>query len=212
VIGAGRDNATNANAPEFRYFRDPHTFSTYSGDSERCDLCGQIRPGYDGPFYGPQDVDRVCEQCLATGRLLDIEGSANEGDAARVREQLAQLHPDLAADQVDALAQARTVEVETRTPHLVTWQSFFWPVHCGDYCCFLREAGKPDLRKLAPDRNGRAFLRAHLYNEDEDTGIEYLWEQLRPDSPTSQGESYTVGVYLFQCLHCQEYVILWDSD
>jgi len=103
--------------------------------------------------------------------------------------------------------------LEHRTPHLVTWQSFLWPAHCGDYCCFVKEVGKPDLNELAPDGDGQAFFGSHLYGRLADsTDASAVWEGIRPDSPNDNSVAYDIGVYLFQCLHCGAHVILWDCS
>jgi hypothetical protein len=44
------------------------------------------------------------------------------------------------------------------------------------------------------------------------TNIPDVWRAIRPDSPKDNSTAYSVGVYLFQCLRCQEYVILWDCN
>lgn len=197
----------------FRYFRNPHQFSTYSDTPKTCDICGQVRAGYGGPFYGKADVEFVCEECLATGRLAERDVITNEGDLVALREQLRGKHPKLDEAQIEARAQQRTTELENCTPHLITWEDFFWPAHCGDYCCFFKEVGKPDLNNLAPDGDGRTFFGTHLYGDLSDlTDVSVVWERIRPDSPKDNVISYTVGVYLFQCLHCGAYVILWDCE
>ncbi len=48
----------------FGYFEHPHEFSTYRTVPALCNVCGQSRPGYAGPFYGLRDVEFVCEDCL----------------------------------------------------------------------------------------------------------------------------------------------------
>lgn len=196
----------------FCYFEHPHAFSTYTDQAQRCDLCGQERPGYKEPFYGC-DASFVCEACLAAGKLADVKGSTNEGDLGSLRGQLQEMHPDWGEEQVQELVQQRTAELEHRTPHLVTWQSFRWPAHCGDYCRFVKEVGKPDLDELAPDGDGQAFFGEHLRERDRRvTDVPDVWQSIRPDSPQDNAASYSVGVYLFRCLHCGECVIAWDSS
>jgi uncharacterized protein CbrC (UPF0167 family) len=90
----------------------------------------------------------------------------------------------------------------------VTWQDYSWPVHCGDYCCFIKEAGKPDLLSIAPE--GKMHLLFDISAVDDN--FKYLWEGVRPDSPKDNSTAYSVGVYLFQCLSCKAHIVLYDSD
>jgi uncharacterized protein CbrC (UPF0167 family) len=202
--------------PSYRYFAAPHTFSTYSAMARRCDLCGVERPGYGGPFAGGRRdeprVRHVCEPCLRVGDLGQRDLCTNNADQRALREQLGSRHADDATDTVDGLVAERTAELERRTPPLVTWQPLLWPAHCNDYCRYVKEAGRPDLVLLAPDRDGRAFLAAHGDGiEDLDHASE-IWEGIRPDVPSDNAVAYAVGVYLFQCLECGRYVILWDAN
>lgn len=200
----------------FRYFQDPHHFSSYSYEPDVCNTCGQTCMVYEygsGPEY-------ICEQCLSEGRFTGEEEdyTTNEGDVSELRKQLGSLHPELLDEQIETLVQQRTTEIERRTPPVLTWQHFFWPVHCGDYCCYLKEAGKEDLNNLSPDGDGQSFLEGHLYDEVlrmlRGTTIETVWQAVRPDSPEYHDEYVlaSVGVYLYQCLHCGEFVILHDWD
>jgi uncharacterized protein CbrC (UPF0167 family) len=195
----------------FHYFRDPHHFSTYTDETQTCDICGRDRPGYEGPFYSEEDLDFVCEKCLASGRLAEDEATANSADSRTLYWQIKVANPQLSEDEVKERVEEKTAEVEERTPHIVTWQDFEWPAHCQDYACFVKEAGKPDLNALSPDGDGRMFLYEHLYH-GLTTDLDDLWASVRPDSPTSNETSYHAGVYLFQCLNCQDYTILWDID
>jgi uncharacterized protein CbrC (UPF0167 family) len=123
------------------------------------------------------------------------------------------MRPDIDRDQINDLVRQRTMELSQRTPHLETWQDFFWPVHCGDYCCFIKEVGKPDLDELAPDSDGLKFFDEHLREEHAGiTNASDVWNAIRPDSPKDNSTAYSVGGYLFQCLHCEKYVIHWDCD
>ena len=191
----------------FRYFRDPHHFSSYCEAGERCPFCGLVRPGYGGGFYGidSDDYNFICEVCLLEGRLAEKNFTTNEGESLQPEIRLR--HPELSETEVEALVQARTVELEQRTPQVETWQGILWPSHCGDFCCFLKEAGQLDMQGLAPDGDGRRFFEYHMTERQED-----VWEAVRPDAPVDNSNAYSLGVYLFQCLECGEYVITWDCD
>lgn len=191
----------------FRYFLDPHHFSSYCDSGEVCPFCGLVRPGYDGGFYGEADAyEFICEVCLLGGKLTEKGLTLNEG--ADLRSGLRQRHPELAGPEAAMLAQERTTELEQRTPAVMSWQYLIWPDHCGDFCCYIKEAGKLDMEKLAPDGDGRAFFKAHLDEQRRDD----IWETVRPDLPVDNAVGHSVGVYLFQCCHCNEYIILWDCD
>jgi uncharacterized protein CbrC (UPF0167 family) len=196
----------------FRYFEHPHQFSTYQDEPQQCEVCGREQPGYTGPFYGLQDVEFVCEECLATGRLQEHDITTNEGNATALREHLRALHPDLSDEEMKQLAQERTVELEQRTPHVVTWQDFFWPALCGDYRRFIQEVGKPDLIRLSPDGNGMTFFAAHTRDIADLDHAREVWDGIRADSPADGRVAYSVGVYLFRCLTCEEPILLWDCD
>ena len=107
----------------FRYFRDPHHFSTFTQNPSTCDICGRTLPGYEGPFYSEEDLDFVCEQCLASGRLAEHDATANEADRSTLYSQVKIANPNLSEEQVETLVNDKTIELEQRTPHIVTWQA-----------------------------------------------------------------------------------------
>lgn len=197
----------------FRYFLHPHEFSNYQEEPRHCDICGRTQSGYEGPFAGEHDeVEFVCEDCLSSGRLQELDLSTNDGNVSSLRRQLRVLEPQLADVELDRLARERTAAIEHRTPCIMTWQDFFWPTHCGDYCRFIKEVGQPELNQLSPEGNGVAFFAAHASDiEDMDSARE-IWEGIRPDAPSDGKDGYTTGVYLFRCLVCGQYVVLWDCD
>jgi uncharacterized protein CbrC (UPF0167 family) len=202
--------------PSYRYFAAPHAFSTYTAIARRCDLCGVERPGYGGPFVGGRrgdpEIYHVCEPCLRAGELEPRNLCTNNADQRALREQLGSRHADDAIAELDALVVERTTEVERRTPLLMTWQPLLWPPHCGDYCRYVKEAGRRDLVLLAPDSDGRAFLAAHGDGIEGPDHASQIWESIRRDAPTNNAVAYAVGVYLFRCLECGRYVILWDAN
>ena len=204
---------SDVHAIAFRYLQNPHRFSTYSERPQACALCGETKPGYRGPFYGSGNAEFVCEGCLAAGKLAEQGLAANDGDVASLRRQLHDLNPALDEERCERLVRERTTKLEQRTPHLVTWQDFGWPAHCGDYMRFIAEVGQPDLSALAQDGDGQSFLATHLHEQyREQMPTAELWLSIRPDSPRENTNAYTVGVWLFQCLHCGTYVILWDCE
>ena len=75
----------------------------------------------------------------------------------------------------------------------------------------VQEAGQQDFNRLAPDGNGLSFFRAHL-SEGDRYHVENVWGSIRPDAPQDDSVGYSVGVYLFQCLECGEYIVEWDCD
>lgn len=191
----------------FRYFRDPYHFSSYENKGERCPFCGLICVGYGGGFYGldTDGYDFICEVCLLEGRLTEKGFTTNDGGDLRPGIHLR--FPELPETELEALIRTRTTELEQHTPQVETWQGLTWPSHCGDFCCFLKEAGQLDMQRLAPNSNGRQFFEDHM--EERQEGV---WETIRPDAPVDNSAAYSVGVYLFQCLECSQYIIQWDCD
>jgi uncharacterized protein CbrC (UPF0167 family) len=200
----------------YRYFAGPYAFSTYSPVSRTCDLCGSYEPGYGGPFAGGRrdepKVAHVCEDCMRLGKLASRGLAANLGNRIALRDQLSDRFRNAPRDQLMSLVAQRTAELEHRTPPLVSWQPLVWPAHCGDYCRYLKEAGRSDLVLLAPDRDGRAFLAAHGHGIAGPDHANELWGRIRPDAPSNIAVAYATGVYLFRCLECARHVILWDRD
>lgn len=122
------------------------------------------------------------------------------------------LHPELSEDERESLARRRTAELEQRTPHIVTWQGLFWPAHCGDYCRYIKEVGQLELTRLAPDGDGTAFFASHSPDVDSLVHAREVRDTIRPEALESGTAAYSVGVYLFPCLECGEYVVRWDCD
>jgi uncharacterized protein CbrC (UPF0167 family) len=193
----------------FRYFRSPHQFSTYTAEAHACYFCNRERPGYAGPFYGEEDseIEFVCEECLSLGRLADADATLNQGDWDKLYQQLEDIEYRLHDEEIQALAEPRRTELEQRTPHIPSWQDWLWPAHCGDFCEYVKEAGQPDLLAVAaPEAQPR------LFGSKDDAEFREWWSHIRPDSPENNATPYPIGVYLFQCLHCKQFVVEWDAE
>ena len=195
------------NPSSFRYFRNPYHFSSFSDAGEVCPFCGLTRPGYGGVFYGIDNdgINFICEVCLLEGKLAEKALTTNEG--GHLRPGIEAQYPNLSKIELELLIQTRTAELEQHTPRMMTWQDLFWPSHCGDFCCFVKEAGQLDMQRLALDGDGQRFFEDHM--EERQEGV---WKNIRHDAPEDNSVGYTLGVYLFQCLECGEYVITWDCD
>lgn len=157
---------------DYRYFADPHRFSTYTTEAQECHFCGEERPGYEGGFYTEgEEIEFVCEPCLTQGKLKDAEPgvTTNEGDLEELVAQLNRLYPLRPRDANEVEAEWLREVLEQQTPPIVTHQDMMWPAHCGDFVRYVKKARKGDFEALAE-------------------------------------------VYLFQCLHCGEYVVRWDGE
>lgn len=213
--------------PKYRYSATPHAFSTYTAEQQKCGLCGNVRSGYSQPFRGGwagsgpfphrgghwyESITFVCEECMLAGRLREIRSPTNTGNNTALMSQLAALQPSLSYREREVLAGTRTGELVYATPTLLTWERVAWPAHCGDYCRFLKEVGKPELSELATDGNGQAFFAAHALGIQEPAQASEVWAEMRQDRPTSSRSDSPVVVCLFQCLSCGEHMIYWDRD
>lgn len=199
--------------PTYRYFENPHAYAAWTEEARDCPLCGRRRPGYEGPFLGEEDIDFVCEECLASGALADEDMTTNIGDMESLREQLQALHPEAGPHDVAAMVEERYAELAEETPRPVTWQDFLWPAHCGDFCRYVKEVGQEDLKQLAPDGDGCRFFLEHLAPDlRERTGPE-VYDRLRRDSPReSRHGLHETAAYLFRCLECGTPILLWDAS
>src|SRR5690349_10119500 len=112
AVGRKRSAPMDVEETLFRYIRHPHKFSTYASTPKTCDLCEEVRAGYEGPFYGDRDIDFVCETCLVTGKLRKAGLFTNQGDVAAVRKQLTKLYLQYSDKQREALCTERTAELE----------------------------------------------------------------------------------------------------
>lgn len=171
--------------PMYRYVARPHQDSTYQLEARPCRLCHHRRPGFAGPFQGPRPMEWVCETCLAAGRLAAVGMRTNVGDQHTLREQLRHLYPTWTTEAVATRIQQQSAELETRTPPLRTWKPWAWPAHCGEYCRLLQADGLPVNAGTPPPTTLTTSAVA--------------------------GAGAAVGVYLFECLHCGQALLLWDE-
>lgn len=193
----------------FTYFLDPtHPLSHWSNEAGACYFCDSSGPGFAGPYYGLEEISWVCEPCLRAGRLAEVDSCSCEGDVRALAKQIAELKPELSEQEQEVLRTERCNELVYRTPGLYTWQDFFWPAHCGDFCQFVEELGKPEIRELARDEDPEQWFHARADRTEHG-----VWEAVRERSARSHPtESFDLTVYRFVCRECEETVLRWDSS
>jgi uncharacterized protein CbrC (UPF0167 family) len=131
-----------------------------------------------------------------------------DGDLGAVAAQLEGLRGDLSEADRTALITERSSELMHRTPPLVTWQDFSWPAHCGDFCQFVEELGKPEVIELAGDTDPVTWFCARARDGTPD-----IWSMVRASSAREKpAENYDLTVYRFVCRECGESVLHWDCS
>lgn len=192
--------------PRFRYLHEKSHY-WYETDPKPCVVCAQERAR-----YGFMDMESeryeshiVCETCLLSGRLAEVGMSINAVDAEDLREQLAELHPELSAEEQESLAVERTAEVQQRTPRPDLSNLFTWPAHCGDYLIYCYQVNADALNVLALDGDGRAFFEAAVQTDrdDKEGFLAEAWEE--------KLEGFW-EFYLWQCPVCEGYLLTYTCE
>ncbi len=198
---------------EYRYFAQPHKFSTFSTAPRECEVCGEELPGYRGPFRGEEDVDFVCEECLQEGGLADMDVIANPADMEALRLQLQGQHPEASPERLAQMVEKRYSEVAERTPPACMWSFFLWPAHCGDFARLVKEIGQADVAELAGEGVvPEQWLQEHRLNPEQGKDTHELWQALRPDSPGDNQQSFDTTALLFQCLGCGTHLVVAGTN
>lgn len=199
---------------DFKYFEKPEVYVGLREEETVCDTCGQVRKCFDATiFYGTDDLNSICPDCLAGGKLADKNIFTCEGDIETLREQLIQLNPNLTEDEIDDLADHKTFELEKTTPHLVTWQDWPWPAADGDYCKFIGYGSKPFYKKLASEIPVEVFFENSFY--DPDSYSDDLWTDTVPDKEIKNykdSSKYSTLFYVFESLGSGKIITIWDCE
>jgi uncharacterized protein CbrC (UPF0167 family) len=199
----------------YKYFAHPNSLAAFHDEPMTCEICATSKKCLDASsFYGEKEMDAICEDCLAGGRLKEINACTMDADVEMLVQQLERLHPEWKIDHLLQDAKAKTDELELRTPPVLSWQEWKYPAADGDYCKFMCFASKADYIKLAgEDGDPKAFFASTLYDTfAEDTNIDGVWDAM-PDTrikTVAKSNEYFLLVYLFKSLHSDTYVSLWD--
>lgn len=202
----------------YKYFKHPKRFVAFHDDETNCQICKEKKICLDASsFYGEDELDSVCEDCLKAGRLTEIGACTNDADAEMLVKQLKELHPNWTKKELYEDAKAKTDELELRTPPILSWQEWKYPAADGDYCQFIGFASKQDYERLAlleeEEIDVKEFFASTLYDTfAEDTNIDGVWKSManRKIKNVAQSNDYFLLVYLFKSLHSETYVTVWD--
>jgi uncharacterized protein CbrC (UPF0167 family) len=193
----------------FKYFDNADKLLTVE-DNVKCACCKQTKKCFGATLY-----DTVCLDCLASGKLSTLNSSNCSGDINELKKQIKTLNPAFDEDQVEELADLKTNELETTTPHLITWQDWDWPCADGDYCKFIGYGSKTLYNKLATNSDSKELFINSLYKHLKDSDTEYLWDEVMPDEEINSYEDsnqYGTLFYVFKSLNSDTIVTIWDCD
>lgn len=195
----------------YPYFADPENFSTWSDHPQECNLCGEEKPGFEGPFYGEDEIEFICEDCLERGEIVEIGATTNDGDMESLREQLTEMQSNLNEEQVAREVEKKFAALAEQTPPMATHTSLLWPAHCGDFCVYVKEVGRKDLEVNGPGGDSLGFLQMHFLQTDQHQDPEKIHATMRPESTENNHISHSPAVYLFRCRTCNEPFVLSDE-
>jgi uncharacterized protein CbrC (UPF0167 family) len=162
-------------------------------------------------FSTEEENNVACISCVAAG-LPDWIQQGRGGQAGELEGQLRGLHPDWSEEEIAADMKAKQHELARRTPPILSWQEWFWPACCGDYCRFLQHCGQRDLDSIARRRGkgtGLELLREGLIDPHLQPP-EAVWSFLPADS-LSPSSNHGTQAYAFECLTCKRILVEWDA-
>ena len=200
---------------EFKYFQEPYKFSSILDNEHECDICHQVKTCFDASlYYGPKDYVAFCFDCVTQGRLKEVGATAVDPDTLELKTQLRKIHKEFLEEELEKKSQSITDSLINSTPQLTTWQEFHWPAHCGDYCTFIKIAGKEYFNQLAEDGNGKKLFKRTLYGYlKKITDVDSVWEGLCDASIKDLGDencNWETSAYIFRCRVCGEVITIWD--
>jgi uncharacterized protein CbrC (UPF0167 family) len=202
---------------KFKYFENPESFSVISDENVCCDLCNKEKICFEADlFYGEDEIDFICPECLQSGALKNKDIITCEGDISELKRQIKNKNQHLSDQEIHELAVIKTSELETTTPKLITWQDWFWPCSVGDYCTFIGYGSKEFYQSLSNSESVKQFFSDSIYfSQKEESDCNYLWDEVLPEKPIKnyhQSEDYGTLFYVFKCLHSDKIVTVWDCD
>ena len=172
----------------FKYFANPRAFAYLADEGQACHFCKATADCLAGAnLFGQEDIDAVCFDCMAAGKLIELDISAN----------------DINESDLDSALNSEAVsnEITYCTPSFPTWQDSQWPVKNGKPYRFIKIASKLDY-------DSKEHFVATLFDCDQDPE---LWDMLPDHKIENMKEGqYDISFYLFE--DSGEKLTTWDAN
>ena len=169
---------------KFKYFRDPDNFAYRTQLDAKCSICGSIGIWFDASgLYGVKEIECICDNCLAAGKLKELDIETNEATNGSKEEM---------------------EEIMYATPSLPTWQDSIWPYVNGQYPVFERIASKEDFD------DKQEFQSSFSTEVVDNSDLDWLWETLPEKKINKYQDGGDVTVYLFSINNTK--FCTWDAN
>jgi len=172
--------------PTFCYHPDPVASGVFERQDEECPCCLRVRGWvYIGPSFAIEELGSICPWCIASGAAVAKYNPEFVDHYA--------VEPGATAEALDLLIH--------RTPSY--WKAMYepWPVHCGDFCTFLRELTPTDIDTLGEE----IASELKTFQQNMEIPDEFFAVDLRRDNSP-------LTAFLFRCLTCGKYRVNGDYE
>jgi len=201
----------------FTYFEHPEVYTPLRENVTTCDFCKNEKACFDAEaFYGEDKINSICPECLAAGRLLEIDSFTCNGDIDGLKRQLKEIHSDLTSTEIEQIALQKTSLLEKTTPPLLTWQDWEWPCADGDYCRFIGFGSRPLFERLATTSTAEQLFKDSFSSGlEDDMDTDELWENVLPEHQIrdfQDSSEMDTLFYVFQSLTSDRIVTIMDAS
>lgn len=199
----------------FKYFENFEKFCSMTKEPKRCQICNENKICFDSAFYGTENIEQVCSQCIYDKNLFGRKISTNSTRKDKFLNHLMNFDKSLSENEAIEIANKLTKEIEQATPYLLTWQDMDWPFIDGDFAKFVAFGSKAFFNSHADDGNGKKLFNESIHEELLSYKHDDDWEEMLPDdliNNLEESEQYGVLYYVFQSLKSDNLIIWKDSD
>lgn len=201
----------------FTYFEQPELYTGLRDHVATCHFCKSEKACFDAEaFYGEDKISSICPECLATGRLLEIDSFTCNGDIDGLRRQLKEVYADMSGTEIESLALQKTSSLEKTTPSLMTWQDWEWPCADGDYCRFIGFGSQPLYERLAATASGEDLFKGSFSaGLEDDIDLDDLWDNVLPENEIrnfQDSSEMDTLFYVFKSLTTDTVVTIMDAS
>ena len=177
---------------KFKYHLSPESTGSLLSINITCTVCGQHnRYKYVGPLYSEEELEiDLCPDCIKNGKaakdfeieFFDRDSIGNDGRWQQVSEEVKDI-------------------ICYKTPGFSGWQQEKWWTHCDDAAKYL--GPKIDIENIINSTNNLTDLIMKDMDINKKEATRLLIDCSAESSPT---------LFLFKCLHCEQYGGYIDFD